>query len=250
MKSLKKCITAILLIISLLLINGCTIVKGDSDEDKNIINSIAENQIMTANVSIISSNAFNVPSATGSGVTYFKESYGSTNYYYVLTNNHVVYNLSYFEIRDSYGDIYKATLLSSDSAYDLAVLKFRSEKSYYIPKFVQENIEVNEKVICLGEPNGLLNTVTLGKVIKYTKVTVDGDELSLDNGGSLVEFEVIEHDAPINQGSSGGVVLDYNFNIVGINFAATRETETDKFLSAYAVPSLKVIEFLTNNNLG
>jgi serine protease Do len=249
MKRVKKLIAIMLIITSLLLVNGCKITVGEGSKEKDIINAITENKILTTNVNIISSNKLNVPTAMGSGVIYFKESYGTSNYYYVLTNNHVVHNLSFFEICDSFGEIYLSTLVACDSAYDLAVLKFKSDRSYYVSKFKESNIKVDEKIICLGSPKGIINSVTLGEVVKYTKVNVDGGELTLDNGGSQVEFDVIEHNAPINQGSSGGVVMDYDFNIVGINFAASRESETDKFLSAYAVPSLKVIEFLINKNL-
>lgn len=249
MKTFKKSIALMLLILSLVFLNGCKIIVGGEDEDKNIINSVVENEIMTANVNVIAKNKLNVPTSLGSGVIYYKESKGISNYYYVLTNNHVIHNLSSFEVYDAYGNLYVASLLANDSAYDLAVLFFKSEKDYYVPKIKNQNPRLYEKVICLGSPNGLINSVTLGEVEKYTKVDVDGGELTLDNGGSQVEFDVIEHSAPIDQGSSGGVVLDYDFNIVGINFAATREKETEKFLSSYAVPSLKIIEFLVANDL-
>ncbi len=249
MKTFKKSLTILILIISILFINGCTIIKGGDGDDKEIINTIAENGVMTANFSVISYNQLNVPTAIGSGVAYFKESYTDFSYYYVLTNNHVVHNLANFEVRDAYGEKYRAAVIAKDSTYDLAVLKFMSEKTYFVPNLLQSNVNENEKIICLGEPNGIQNTVTLGRVVEYTKVDVDGGSLSLDNGGSQVEFEVIKHDAPINGGSSGGVVLDYNFNIVAINFAASRDKETGKFLASYAVQSTKVIEFLLSKDL-
>ena len=60
---------------------------------------------------------------------------------------------------------------------------------------------------------------------------------------SNVKFEVYRHDAPINSGSSGGAILDYNYNIIGINYASSTDAN-GKFLNAFAVPIEKVKEFL------
>lgn len=62
---------------------------------------------------------------------------------------------------------------------------------------------------------------------------------------SNVTFDVIRHSAPLNQGSSGGVLLDKDYKICGINYAAAVVEDSTEFVSGYAVPVLKVKEFLT-----
>ncbi|MBO5851013.1 MAG: serine protease, partial [Clostridia bacterium] len=177
--------------------------------------------------------------AQGSGVVFFRqEDFGSRFAYYLLTNNHVISNGKSYAVRDCYGKEYSATLVESDANYDLAILKFTATEVYTILNFVKSDVSIGDSVIAVGAPNGQINAVTLGSVVRYTFVTVDGH-----GSDSNVNFKVIEHDAPIYSGSSGGVLLNYSYEICGINYA-TSATEDGEFISAYAVSASKVLEFI------
>lgn len=184
----------------------------------------------------------------GSGVIFCESS--DSQYYYCLTNNHVTYldpqytHVTY-KITDYKDNSYSGTLLFSSSSYDLAVLKFRKSTSssdeLTVLDIKTKNPSVGDLVIAIGQPEGQNNAVTIGKITDYTNI-------SLSDGGSSsnVTFEVIKHTAPINHGSSGGVLIDLDGNIVGINYAGSY-TESGIFMHAYSIPIEKVIEYLTNN---
>ena len=61
---------------------------------------------------------------------------------------------------------------------------------------------------------------------------------------SNVTFDVIKHTAFINNGSSGGGLLNYNQELIGINFASSVNSTTEEFVTGYAIPIEKVREFL------
>ncbi len=240
MAKLKKLVTMILLFVSLSFSSACiTLVQS---EDKQVVNGFTSNGIITATFTVDVYQKVNASSekhAQGSGVVFSKqEDFGSRFTYYLLTNNHVISNGTSYVVRDCFGGEHSATLVKSDAKYDLAVLKFTSTELFTILNFVESDATANDKVIAVGAPNGQINAVTLGKVLRYTFVTVDGH-----GSDSNVNFKVIEHDAPIYSGSSGGVLLNYSYEICGINYA-TSATEDGEFISAYAVSASKVLEFI------
>ena len=182
----------------------------------------------------------------GSGVIFAETS----SYFYCLSNNHVTYldpqyTSKSYTITDYKGNSYNGSLICSSADYDLAVLRFskRSDSSLELkPLNIQKtNPVLGDFVIAIGQPEGQNNTITIGNVKKYEKVTLD-DSKDVSN----VTFEVISHDAPINHGSSGGVLINLKGEIVGINYAGSVDENGD-FLAGYAIPIEKVIEYLTAN---
>lgn len=157
----------------------------------------------------------------GSGVIYRLSSDG---YYYCLTNEHVLrrdtsYQYVNYIVYDAYGTEYKAELVGEvHSEYDLAVLRFKAStdpnaKPLTVATLADSDAEVGELLVSVGNPNGLINTVTYGECTKYDKVLVEG--------GSNVTFKVGQHNAPLDSGSSGGGVFNSSLELVGINFAAS-----------------------------
>lgn len=168
------------------------------------------------------------------------------NEYYVLTNNHVVYNESleestshttYFVI-DYIGTEYQATLVARLASYDLAIVKFTSEEAYTVLSLEGGNSEADDLVISLGQPEGQSNTITLGNTVGYTRVALKDTKASESN----VQFNVLHHDAYINSGSSGGALLDAKLNIIGINYAGALDEDGNN-VGSYAIPVEKVYEF-------
>lgn len=181
-------------------------------------------------------------SANGSGVI-FKE---TGSYYYLITNNHVVekeagYSKVRYTVTDCYETPYdEVTLISASAEYDLAVLRFkRGEQMLEVAEFAEAEAQPSDIVISISQPEGLKNAVTFGKLEKTESVTLnEGSEKS------EVTFPVIHHTAPVNHGSSGGVLLNEKLEVIGINYAVATDTESGEFLYGFAIPLDKVLEFI------
>ncbi len=167
---------------------------------------------------------------TGSGVIYKKE--GTT--YYVVTNHHVVEdsialsvvyeeNGVLFEVIDEYTEI-----LGSDPTTDLAVFTFESNQDFTVIEFADSyELEIGEFVFAVGNPLGFTyyGTVTMGIVSGLTRYVVDGD----------FEATLLQHDAAISPGNSGGALLNIDGELIGINNMKLVE----EFVSniGFAIPS-------------
>lgn len=264
-KTKKLTLLAIILAVCLAL-TSCSIIYngngGNSGGSVDLSNGIITEGIIEANFTVTLNskktsflgNVMAEISSQGSGVVFDKVALASGGYtYYVLTNNHVIYkdiegyNRFDYSVRDCYGVVYESSLIAYDPNYDLAVVSFFAEKEYKVLSFATANPKVGDSVVAIGQPTGIINAVTEGKVEKYMAVSVAEDKANVNI--SNVTFNVIRHNAPLNQGSSGGVLLDKDYNICGINYAAAVVEDSTEFVSGYAVPVLKVKEFLTNKEL-
>lgn len=195
------------------------------------------------NTSFPNNREVDVIGGLGSGVIFSI----TENIYYVLTNNHVIYDYGRthheYKIKDYKGNTYTAQLYtgSNQAAYDLAILYFtKQDETLKVSSFGQSNPKISDTVISLGQPGGQDNTFTIGEVISYRKITLSGDNVESSN----VEFEVIRHNAPIAAGSSGGVILNTSFEIIGINYAGLKDGAFDLNAIGYAIPLEKVLEYL------
>ena len=206
-------------------------------------------------VIILSFTFTNLPKYKDGGMVFKKvlnTSYSVETYdYYVLTNNHVIYkdtssyNSFSYSVTDAFNVEYNAQVIASDPNYDLAVVKFSSSESYPVRPLATANSMVGDKIIAIGQPSGQKNAITFGEVQGFTKTNIT---VNPNADKSNVQFEVYRHTAPIENGSSGGAVLDYEFNIVGVNYASS-ETQSGAHLYSFAIPILKVKEFLTAQNI-
>ena len=98
----------------------------------------------------------------------------------------------------------------------------------------------NEKIISIGNPHKIMNSVSYGKYLGLKSYTASSSIKDKSN----INFDVLSHTSKIETGSSGGMVLDTNLRLVGINFAS--KMNDGSFEYAYAVPLSKVIEFILN----
>lgn len=242
MKRLKNIACLFLVLIAFTFSTSC--ISLSTSQDVNAINGITQNKIITATFSV---NVYKRTLmgynkvAQGSAVIFQKEETQNGEFtYYLLTNNHVVSEGNYYMLEDCYGNEVNAVLYKNDANYDLAILTFTMPNDYSSLTFSSGDAIINQKVIAIGRPNGQINAVTLGKVKNYLYVEVDNAKKEESN----VKFKVLEHTAPIDTGSSGGVVLNYSYQIVGINFACV--LEGDVFSSSYAVQTSKILEFINS----
>jgi S1-C subfamily serine protease len=130
----------------------------------------------------------------------------------ILTNNHVVSGSQRVEVMLPDQSKYPATILARDPPNDLALIKIQPKKSLrYLPLGDSDRIQVGQKVLAIGQPLGLEGTLTTGIVSSL------GRTIGSENGRELEGM--IQTDAAINQGNSGGPLLDSSGNVIGINTA-------------------------------
>ncbi len=166
------------------------------------------------------------PQASGSGVIISKEGY-------VVTNNHVVENSQTLQV--IYADDTKvtATLVGADSYSDLAILRVDGEVPAIAELGDSSVLQPGEPVIAIGSPLGdFKGTVTVGVVSALDR--------SLDIGGGVTMEGLIQTDAAINEGNSGGPLVNALGQVIGINTAIVRGTGMTTTVAeglGFAIPS-------------
>ncbi|MDO4548934.1 MAG: trypsin-like peptidase domain-containing protein [Clostridia bacterium] len=131
---------------------------------------------------------------------------------YVLTNNHVIEDGNTFKIILPSGEYADAQLVGADSSTDLAVLSVDSDELVPVTIGSSSNLLVGSTAIAIGNPGGevLANTVTSGIISALERTSVN-------TTNTTRSISYIQHDAPINNGNSGGGLFDYNGDLIGIN---------------------------------
>ncbi len=133
---------------------------------------------------------------------------------YILTNQHVVEAADEIEVALADGKKFVAKVVGSDPESDLAVLKVDARDLPAITLGQADNLRVGDVVLAIGNPLGVGQTVTMGIVSALHRT-----------GLSINTFEnFIQTDAAINQGNSGGALIDASGNLVGINTAILSQT--------------------------
>ncbi|MEO6733379.1 MAG: trypsin-like peptidase domain-containing protein [Ferruginibacter sp.] len=162
--------------------------------------------------------------ASGSGVIISADGY-------IVTNNHVVENADELDVTLSNKKSYKAKVIGTDPAYDLAVIKIEASGLPFLLYGNSDEVKIGQWVLALGYPLNLETTVTAGIVSAKAR------SLGLNKGtttNSPVE-SYIQTDAAVNQGNSGGALINTNGTLIGINSAIASPTGYYSGYS-YAIP--------------
>jgi putative serine protease PepD len=189
-------------------------------------------------------------SGNGSGVFLTEDGY-------VITNAHVVTldgstsNVK-LQVKTSDGHVYDAKVIGTDPINDLAVIKVDAPISFKPVEFADSSqINVGDRVVALGAPLGLANTVTEGIVSALNRtIAVASAEVPENPGlgglqffsgrGTAVNLRVIQTDAAINPGNSGGALVDEEGKLIGINVAiasAGSGAQAGNIGVGFAIPS-------------
>ena len=129
---------------------------------------------------------------------------------YIVTNQHVIKNADHIFITLSSGNVFEATIIGYDSSSDIAVLQIDAdEKLKELIIADSNNIEVGDFVVAIGNPFGLSQTATTGIISALGR-----SGLGIEN---LENF--IQTDASINKGNSGGALINWKGELIGINTA-------------------------------
>lgn len=142
---------------------------------------------------------------------------------YVLTNNHVIDGAEKVEVTVNGDDVYKAKVVGHDAATDLALLKIEGSKAFPFLKLGDsEKLRLGEWVMAIGDPLQFEKTVTVG--------VVSGKGRTPGLSRATQSFEnLIQTDAAINFGNSGGPLVNVAGEVVGINTAISRMAQNIGF---------------------
>lgn len=153
----------------------------------------------------------------------------------VLTNYHVIEDASNLFVALSDGRRFEATLLGTDPETDLALLKIEAESLPVIELGESENLQIGQAVLAIGNPFDVGQTVTYGIVSALGR-----------HGFGLNNYEdFIQTDAAINQGNSGGALIDLTGALVGINSAIFSPDQSEGSVGiGFAIPTSIVREVL------
>lgn len=149
---------------------------------------------------------------------------------YIVTNNHVIEGASNITVKLMTGEEYTATLIGTDSATDVAILKIDANGLTPAKVGNSDEIQVGEVTIAIGNPLGSLGgTVTTGIISAVGReITISGETMTL-----------LQTDAAINSGNSGGGLFNADGELIGIVNAKTAASGIEGL--GFAIPISDVV---------
>jgi Do/DeqQ family serine protease len=131
---------------------------------------------------------------------------------YIVTNNHVIEKAEKISVTLNDNREFEAKLVGTDPNSDIALLKVEAEDIHFIPWGDSDDLRLGEWVLAVGNPFNLTSTVTAGIV------SAKGRSLGIIKEQYRLE-SFIQTDAAVNQGNSGGALVNLNGELVGVNTA-------------------------------
>ena len=159
---------------------------------------------------------------------------------YIVTNNHVIEGAEKLEITLNNNKTYNATVIGTDPATDLALLKIDEKDLPVITFGNSDDLKVGEWVLAVGNPFGFTSTVTAGIVsakARSISSSTHSQQMGID--------AFIQTDAAVNPGNSGGALVNTRGELVGINTAIYSQTGNYAGYS-FAIPTSIVKKIITD----
>ena len=149
---------------------------------------------------------------------------------HIVTNYHVVANARSVEVSFSNSENMKARVVGRDPSTDVAVLRVdaRSRALTPLPLGDSDDVRVGDAVVAIGNPLGYERSVTAGIVSALQRTIVSPNEFAID--------EVIQTDAQINRGNSGGPLLNARGEVIGVNSQIATAGSEGNIGIGFAVP--------------
>lgn len=149
-------------------------------------------------------------------------------YYYALTNEHVIDDSTKIEALDYLNTLYQVNVIRSDETIDLAMITIEKVNPLEVLEFA-ESYQIDDEVIAVGYPSSIYKE-THGNILEYGLIDYE------------INSDVITHSALIDHGSSGGVLVNDEFEIIGINFAGY--VDQQEVTESYAIPLQTITGFI------
>ncbi len=201
---------------------------------QEIYEMAAPGVVQVTSESVVSATPFFGPqSATSLGSGFVVDRDG-----YIVTNYHVIEGAEEIEVNFSGDDRLPARVVGSDPSTDLAVLKIgaHSRALTPLPLGNSDAVHVGDAVVAIGNPFGLERSATAGIVSALQR------NITAPNGYTI--DKVIQIDAPINRGNSGGPLLNARGEVIGVNSQIESETGGNVGIG-FAVPVNTVREVVS-----
>jgi S1-C subfamily serine protease len=216
-----------------------TVISGENVSVSQLYEQVEDSVVVIRGMMITQYDRFGRPyysQVQGSGFVY-----NFTGQIVIVTNYHVVNSAINITVTFANGNAYTATVLGSDPYAELAVLSADAPQEEYKPIEIgsSSTLKVGDPVMVVGTPYGLAGSMSTGFVSSL------GRTLTAETTGGYVIANVIQTTAPLNPGNSGGPVLNYQGQVVGIATAIVEDSQGVGF----AIPSntiLREIEDLVN----
>ena len=159
----------------------------------------------------------------------------------VITNNHVIEGAINITVTFVDGNSYPAIVLGQDAKADLALLSVPSMPDSITPLTLisSTTLQVGDPVVAVGSPYGLAGTLTTG-IISALGRTIIEDSSSSHDGQTIAD--TIQTSTPINSGNSGGPLLNYAGEVVGITTAGIADSQG----LGFAIPSSTIMREITS----
>ncbi|MGE5556009.1 MAG: S1C family serine protease [Methanocella sp.] len=153
----------------------------------------------------------------------------------IVTNNHVIEGALNITVTFADGNSYPATVLGQDAKADLAILSANIPSNAFGLNLVSSlTLSVGDPVIAVGSPYGLSGTLTTGIISALGRTIVESDK----SGKQTQQIaDTIQTTTPINAGNSGGPLLNYAGQVVGITTAGISNSEG----LGFAIPSSTIL---------
>ena len=149
---------------------------------------------------------------------------------HIVTNYHVIRDAELLEVTLPNKTKHKAKVVGTDANNDLAVIQIDVPRGGLtpIPMGTSKGLQVGQKVLAIGNPFGLDRTMTTGIISAL------GRSIQAENGRII--DDIIQTDASINHGNSGGPLLNNQGQIIGINAAIVSPNDTGNYGIGFAIP--------------
>lgn len=157
---------------------------------------------------------------------------------YIVTNNHVIAGADIIEVTLEDNRVFQATLVGTDPATDIALLKIEGNDLPVVPLGNSDDVRLGEWVLAIGSPYDLRSTITAGIV------SAKGRALPNYDGQFRVE-SFIQTDAAVNPGNSGGALVNAVGELIGINTSIISLTGSYAGYS-FAVP-VNIVKKITDD---
>ena len=173
----------------------------------------------------------NMELGSGSGIIYSEDGY-------IITNYHVIENATSVIVTLADEKEYEAVIIGADEASDLAVLKINADRKLPAAELGDSSqLQIGELVVAIGNPLGYSNTVTDGIVSGLNRQLSDYTD----------EMTLIQTNAAINSGNSGGALVNSRGQVVGINSAKLVASNAEGMGFALSIDEVKpLVEQLIN----